>query len=426
VTWATPLVRLRSALSLFIAAMLSFVPLTPAAAEGKLFAPQTVSALVDIRAVAAGGEPSWTEDQFGKARFGQTGDVIGTPVFAEAALAWQPELRWDVNGTVVVVAQHEQDKLVDLVEAYLSYKPVPRSATRFSVRAGLYWPAVSLEHEGAFWSVADMITPSAINSWIGEEVKTVGAEALASREIDGNRVSATIGLFGFNDTAGTLMAFRGWALHDLKAGAFGHHPLPELNYFMQGAQAPTTKPLIELDGRPGFYGKISWEARAPVRLEAFYFDNRGDPTAVNGGLQWGWDTKFLNLGVRIDFSEDTRLLAQALSGSTRMGYPDAQGREWIETRFRAAYARLTHKHERLALSGRIDLFDTSEEGSRMSADESERGWSAAAAAGWTFSGAATLIAEVLHIDSDRGTRRRAGFAPAQAQTVFQLALRLTL
>ena len=59
-----------------------------------------------------------------------------------------------------------------------------------------------------------MITPSAINSWIGEEVKVVGVEGTATHPLAGGRLSGTFGLFGFNDTAGTQLAFRGWALHD--------------------------------------------------------------------------------------------------------------------------------------------------------------------------------------------------------------------
>ncbi len=377
--------------------------------------------------MAADGEPSWTDGGFGKTRFdGKQGDAAARPVLAEAALIWEPELRWDLRGTVVVAAQHGQDKAVDLVEAFIAYKPVPRGPTRFSARAGLYWPAVSLEHEGASWTVADMITPSAINSWIGEEVKLLGAELTATRELGGNRLAATLGVFGFNDTAGTLLAFRGWALHDLKATAFGHQPLPKLNDFMQMAQAPATKPLIELDGRPGYYAKLSWQARAPVRLEAFYYDNRGDPTAVNDGLQWGWDTHFLNLGLRIDFSERTRLLAQALAGTTEMGFPDGEGRYWVETGYRAAYSRLTHEIGRLSLSGRVELFETDEEGAQMSAGESEQGWALTAAAAWALSPDATLLAEALHVASDRPVRSRQGLHPRQAQTVVQLALRLIL
>lgn len=426
--WAGHRTRSGGALSLAIVGALSLVLPAPApAATAKPIGPETLSAVVDIRAVAADGEPSWTDGGFGKTRFGgDQGDVSARPVLAEAVLVWEPELRWDLRGTLTVAAQHEQDKPVDLIEAFLAYRPVPRSSTRFSARAGLYWPAVSLEHEGASWTVSDMITPSAINSWIGEEAKILGAEVSALREIGGNRLAGTLGVFGFNDTAGTLIAFRGWALHDVKATAFGHQRLPTLNDFMRMAQAPTTKPLIELDGRPGFYAKLAWQARAPVRLEAFYYDNRGDPTAVNEGLQWGWATRFLNLGLRVDFSERTRLLAQALTGTTEMGFPDAAGRDWVQTRYRAAYSRLTHEQGPFSLSGRIDLFETDEEGSQMSRDESEDGWALAAAAAWVLSPQATVLAEALHVDSDRPVRSRQGLDPRQTQTLVQVALRLSL
>jgi hypothetical protein len=420
--------RRRRVPGLALAGALPFAFSPPALAEpSAVIGPETFSASFDLRAVAADGEPSWTDSGFGKARFdGDEGEAAVRPVAAHAALIWEPRLGWDLGATIVVAAQHEQDEPVDLVEAFLAYKPVPRSSTRLSARAGLFWPPVSLEHEGASWSVTGMITPSAINSWIGEEVKVVGAEATAAREVHGNRLAATFGLFGVNDTAGTLIAFRGWALHDLKAGAFGHQPLPRLNQFMQFAQAPATRPLIELDGRIGFYGKLGWQLRAPIRLEAFYYDNRGDPEAVNDELQWGWETRFLNLGARIDFGDRTWLLAQALTGATKMGFRDSTGRYWVETRFRSGFARLSHRIGALALTGRADWFETREEGSQMDRDESERGWALAAAASWAVSDQAEILVEGLHVDSERGVRRRDGLEPRQRQNVAQLALRITL
>ena len=62
-----------------------------------------------------------------------------------------------------------------------------------------------------------------------------------------HQLAATGGAFGYNDTSGTLLSFRGWALHDLKATAFGHIPLPTLSFFMTGPQAPKTRSLLEID-----------------------------------------------------------------------------------------------------------------------------------------------------------------------------------
>lgn len=420
--------RKRRAFGLASAGLLGLcLPAAVAAAPPAWLAPDTVSGTIDLRLAGADGEPSWTDSGFGKARFGggDSGGFLPRPVLAEAELVWRPPLGWDLTGTLAVAAQHEQDYPVDLIEAFVTWKPVPRGATRLSARAGLMWPPVSLEQEGPAWAVTDMITPSAINSWIGEEVKAVAAEGSVSRALGSQRVSATLALFGFNDTAGTLLAFRGWAMHDLKAGAFGRQPLPPLNDFMLSAQASATRSAIELDDRPGVYAKLAWSPAAPLLIEAFYYANRGDPEALTPSLQWGWDTSFVHLGLRADLGPRTRLLAQALTGTTEMGIEE-NGRYWVETRYRAAYLRATHELGEVALSGRLDLFDTSERGSQMSREESESGWALTAAGRLRLSDEAALLVEGLHIDSRRGTRPRIGAGPDQDQNILQLALRLTL
>jgi hypothetical protein len=396
------------------------------AAGSDLISAETISARADLRLVGGDGERSWADGGFGKTRFGGgDGGFRLRPFAAEAELIWEPRFSWSTHGTLVVAAQDDQDHPVDLVEAFLTFKPLPRGPVRVSGRAGLFWPAISLEHEGASWSVADMITPSAINSWIGEEVKLLGAEATAAKAGAAPALSATVGIFGFNDTAGTLLAFRGWALHDLKATAFGHQPLPSLNAFMIFAQAPRTRPTIELDDRPGFYGKLAWRPSPSVALDAFYYDNRGDPTAVNADLQWGWRTRFLTLGARIDLDEKTKLLAQALSGRTEMGFETADG-IWVNTRYRAAYLRASHRRGPATFSLRFDGFGTRERGSEMGPEESEDGWAVAGAGSVALSRHANLVIEALHVESSRGSRARDGLDPEQARTMVQAALRLTL
>lgn len=407
---------------LWLAGLIALSCARAAAAAAEPALPAGFSVTGDLRLVAIDGEPAWTDGGFGKLRFGSGGDMRLKPRLGEGELIWQPRLGWALSATVVAAAQDGQEHPVDLLEAFVTVKPVPRGPVRVSARAGLMWPPVSLEHEGAGWSVSDMITPSAINSWIGEEVKVVGAEATVSR----GQASATLAVFGFNDTAGTLLAFRGWALHDLKATAFGHQALPPLNGFMAaGVQAPTTRPLLEIDHRPGFYGKLAWKPSPWVALEAFYYDNRADPEAVNPSLQWGWRTRFLDLGARVQLGPHTRLLTQALTGSTRMGFDEGFG-TWVHTRYRATYARLTHDAGPVTLSGRIDLFDTRERGSQLGPEESERGWAATAAASRKLSRHAQLLVEALRVDSRRAARLRVGLDPHQAQSQVQAALRLSL
>jgi hypothetical protein len=411
----------------FVAAVMALAWSAPAFADPPhLEMPANLGAVIDFRVVLTDGERSFTDGGFGKSRFGG-GDADVHAVPAAAELVWHGPVAWNVAGTVAVAWQDGQDQPVDLVQAFATWRPVPRGATRFTLRAGLYWPEISLEHHGAAWQVSDMITPSAINSWVGEEVKVVGLEGNASRPLAGGRISATLGLFGFNDTAGTLLAFRGWALHDRQAGAFSRQPLPPLGPDIAGAQPEWTTPAVEVDHRIGFYGRLEYRMIAPVTLSAFYYDNRSDPTAVTDHLQWGWRTRFLNLGVRVDLGAHTRLLAQAMTGTTRMGQDeDEEDEHWVETRFRAFYLRLTHEIGPVALSGRLDLFDTRQRGEYVHSDDDEQGWSLTGAADWHVTDQAQFILEWLHVDSDRLARQRLGTPARQDQDVVQASLRLSL
>jgi hypothetical protein len=412
-----------------VAAWLALVWSAPALADPPhLDMPANLTAVIDFRIVLTDGERSWTDGGFGRSRFGGGGEGVDVhAVPAEGELVWHGPIAWNVEGTVAAAYQDEQDQPVDLIEAFVTWRPVPRGSTRFSVRAGMFWPQVSLEHEGPAWQVSDMITPSAINSWIGEEVKVVGLEGSASRPLAGGRLSATLGLFGFNDTAGTLLALRGWAQHDQKTGAFSRQTLPPLADEMEGAQPQWTTPTLEVDHRVGFYGRLAYQFVAPVTLEAFYYDNRGDPTAFTDHLQWGWRTRFLNVGARIDFSDHTRLLAQALTGSTRMGQEEDEEDEiWVDTRFRAAFVRLTHEIGPVSLSGRLDLFETRQRGEYVQAEDGEHGWSLTGAVDWHLTPQAQIILEGLHVESERGARARLGLAPRQDQDVVQASMRITL
>jgi len=385
--------------------------------------------IIDARLIAANGEKSWTDRGFGKARF--DGNSRGhykpqaTPV--EANIVWQPRFSDSLGATVSGAWQLDQENEADLIEAFLDFLPPQTGSVGFHVRAGLMWPEISLEHStGGAWDVVDTITPSAINSWVGEETKVLGVEAAVSTSIKEHVLSLTGGVFGFNDTSGTLLSFRGWALHDERASAFGHFELPPLNAFMTRAQENQTKSLLEIDDRPGFYGRLDWRPPAPVGAALFYYDNRGDPEAFNSDLQWGWRTRFWNLGVNADIGSKTRVVAQGMTGSTIMGFrPAGADRRWVHTRFRSAFVLLTHRlDDQLSVSGRIEAFATREHGSRMSALESEDGWSWTAALRYMPIDHVTIKAEALNVRSRRPVRvERLGIGAFQAQTVFQLAVR---
>ncbi len=418
------LLRLLRILLLAWAASIA-VPGVARAQDGlDLFSGDTLSAVGDVRIVAADGEKSWINGGDGKTRFDGNPDrsLNLHPQLAEADLIWQPRFTWSLSGTVVATAQHGQSESIDLSEAALTFKPLRSSAAKITARAGLDWPAISLEHSGPEWRVTDTITPSAINSWIGEEVKVGGVEATVASPLGSHRIAATIGAFGFNNTSGTLLAFRGWALHDEKTVAFSLQQLPPLDAFMQYAQAPRTRPIIEIDHRVGWYGKLGWSPSEAFELQAFHYDNRGDPTAVTPTLQWGWHTRFNNLGAIVSIGK-LQFKAQAMGGRAEMGFP-MPARIWVDTSFRSAFVLATRSFEHGSVSARIEAFGTRSRGSVLDNRYSEDGWAATAAARREIGPNVSLLAEFLHVESRRDARLALGLAPHQATNQFQLALRI--
>src|SRR5438270_6772036 len=277
--------------------------------------------------VAIDGEKGWVDGGFGKLRSSGGGDDFRVrPQLGNVNLVWQPQFTWSLSAVIVGSLQGGKRTEAGLSQTYLSFKPMRGSKIAFSARAGLMFPPVSLEHEGADWHVKDSITPSAINSWIGEEVRPVALEGTLAANLGRHKLRATAALFAANDTSGTLLTFRGWALHDRTTLAFHRQPLPPLDDDIGGYQAPFTHPLLDIGPgfahRPGYYAKLAWQPPAPIRFELFRYDNGANPDVVNANMEWGWRTRFNSAGLVADLARGTELKAQALQGRTRMGYPE--------------------------------------------------------------------------------------------------------
>jgi hypothetical protein len=420
--------RLRSRSALPFGCALAALSAGPAAASDlRLFTPDTLEVTGDVRLVAVNGEKSWLNGGFGKLRPGSDGEWKLQPQLGNADLIWQPQFTWSLSATVVGSLQGGQRTQAGLKQAYLTFRPMrSASGTAFSARAGLMWPPVSLEHEGADWHVEDSITPSAINSWIGEEVCPVAAEGTVTTALGDNRLRATAAIMAANDTAGTLLTFRGWALHDRTTLAFNRQPLPPLDDVIANYQAPYTHPLLDIPRgfakRPGYYAKLAWQPPVPIRIELFRYDNRADPIDVTDDLEWGWRTRFNDLGLVADLGGGAELKGQAMQGTTRMGFADG-GRRWIDNRFRSAFLLFTRPVGPFGLAARIEGFGTRNRGSDVGDEYDDSGWSAIIA-GKREWGHLTGLVELLHVSSSREDREDIGLAPRQRQTQLQAELRM--
>ncbi len=384
-----------------------------------------LSASLDLRAVFADGEESWLRpDGTGKVRFGgdSNGNVKARVALGDAHVLLKPTFG-DVQLHADVHVQDQSKLRFGLNEAWLAWKPVPTGDTRISARAGLFYPPISLEHYGEGWTTTRTLTPSAINSWVGEEVKGVGVEAKVSTTLGDHEAALTAAVFGVNDTAGTLLTFRGWALHDIMSNAYQRQPLPELSEFAKYLQPQFSTPVYELDNRPGYYVRADWRLPSRIALNAMWYDNRGNREAVDENLEWSWQTRFVNIGLSYDIDDTTQLLAQAMTGSTKMGF--RQGNDlWFDVGFTSAYALLSRDVWSGKITARGDWFEVKDHTLQSIDNNAETGWSMTAAYARPVYRGTTVILEALHVSSTRPARAVAHRAAKSAQTQLQAAIRV--
>jgi hypothetical protein len=216
-------------------------------------------------------------------------------------------------------------------------------------------------------------------------------------------------------------------LHDEKATLFSVQPLPVMNAFIRSRQAGATRPMIDLDHHVGWYAELGWAPPGPFELQYFHYDNRADPQSFDDGLQWGWRTRFDHVGAILDLDRRTRLTAQAIDGTTLMGF-HKNGARWVDMHFQSAFLLATRQvaigTRAGSVSARIEAFGTHNRGSVVLSDDDESGWAATAATRWPLLPYASLFAEALHIDSRRDARLREHVPARQQQNIIRLTLRL--
>jgi hypothetical protein len=414
--------------TLALTLLLAVAGVQPARADG-WFGRDTVQGVADLRLVAGEGLTAWTARGFGKAGFGGTRDGVATRLtLANLEAVWRPELADGLSLVVDAVSQPNATRGIDAAESYLLWHPAPRDGIQLQARAGLLYPPISLEHvetPGEPWIVRDILTPSAINSWVGEELRTVGGEirgrAPADWIGDGARLDGTVALFGGNDTSGTLLSFRGWTLDDRIATTATRWALPPLNRFMRRPQASVTKPLLELDRRAGWYGRLGLELSGGASVSVFWYDNNGDRRAVDK-RQWSWDTKFLALGVVLPVGGGASLSSQFMEGRTAMGFHRG-ATYWVDAFFQSFYLALSERRGPDTLTARLDAFRVRNRPLPVPEDYGESGTAGLMAWKHAFDAAHDGLLEIVRTDWRRPSMAGFGLSPRQSQTTLQASWR---
>jgi hypothetical protein len=375
---------------------------------------------LDCRLVARADARSFADGGLGKTRFGGGGTdascvqaglsataVLTPSLFAQAELQYQTS---DTNS-------------VSLLEAYLRYRPVSITPLRWSVKVGAFFPPVSLENDAIGWTSPWTLTSSAINGWIGEEFRGIGAEGRVEWRGERSTIGGVAALVRSNDPAGELLAARGWSLSDLVSGLGSRVREPDVYAIDENAPVPLRfNPFVENDGRLGWYAGANWEMRGVGTVSILRYDNEADPTSASRGRApvLSWETDFWSVGARTRVG-DVALIGQAMTGSTAVAPSPFFS---TATDFRAAYLLVGWDRGAWRPALRFDVFSTDQLPREITNRVREHGNAITLALNWRPLDWLRVTGEALRVRSWRTQREEEGLAALQTDTQLQLGVRV--
>ena len=378
----------------------------------------------EVGYVNASGYESWTEGFVGKLRHDSDGLAL-----SRAHLDYTGKLADTLSAHVVL--EGYDDKLgeaIDFTEAYLEWRPVPRSPNQYRLKVGAFYPRISLESVAAGWTSPYTLNRSAINTWVAEELRSFGAELSISRRpasLGGaHKFSVNAAVFMGNDPAGSLLAWKGWSVHDRQTRFGDKLPLPPLPQIQPGmmfaAQDSYVTPFRELDNRVSYYVNGEWKYGSRLLVRAMHYDNRADPTVLVSG-QYAWETVFEHIGVQTTLPGDIGMIAQWMFGSTVMGPVMPDGAHAVDTEYDSQFLLLTRAFGDHRISVRYDRFEVTQNDSTPEDNNTEDGHAWTLSYRYGFSDTLDIAAEWLSIKTHHCGWTYYDVAPTATETQFQLA-----
>lgn len=378
----------------------------------------SITGRVEVAIVFADSIDSWLNEGTGLIR-----GEDNTIQWQQGFIAGKYDISNDWQANVVANAYADGDKHLGFTQAYLQYKPLSPNQIKFSSKLGMFYPAMSVENTSEGWLSPYTYTQSAINSWIGEELRTIGGELSWSSNGRARRSpwswQAHIGIHKANDTTGTLLTWRGFAMHDRQTLHHEKIPVvsiePVLSLFADGAPL-YTKPFAEIDGDLGAYVGVHLSYLRKTDVSYYFYDNRADENRINTEVLYGWRTKFHSLAVQHQLDSHWRLMAQFLEGSTLMGNRAVYG-EFVSAYIAASYA--TGKHRNTL---RIDYHEVEEDDMKPLDQNNSNGVGITAAWRFNYTNAIEVGAEFHQHRNEVASRQREFVNEKQLQTQLRLVL----
>ena len=374
----------------------------------------TLSGGIEVGANLVDTNTSYQDSGTGILRFSDNG-----PELFQAWLKYDTALAKSLRLNVIANAYADGEHHLGLTQAFIQYKPLRPNQIKLKYRAGFFYPHWSVENTNEGWLSPYTYTQSAINSWIGEEVRIAGFEIAAFS--NGRRLGSpwswelNAGVFKGNDPTGTLLAWRGFSYHDRQSL---HHDrvnfAPATSIVSEDIidAPPWTDPFEEIDGRWGMYfgGHLNYQRSTLIKY--YYYDNNADPAALNEVRLYAWDTKFHSLALSHNIASNLRLLSQIMYGSTDMG-PRV-----VTANYHSAFVMLSYHQNKHRFSGRIEYSQVEEDNSDIVPVDQNDSKTHAFTAAWRYKMDKTLAFGIeLHMNKNEADNRVQFTLPTQQSDI---------
>ena len=397
------------------------VALLSASANAIDLGPYEIAIQTDVRWVGVDSPyASFTEGGTGLSRFDEAHDGFRLGRFL---VNFNGPLTETLRADVTLSGTGDSDvNAIDVTEAFIEWRPYPQSSVRWRTRVGAFYPPVSLENRGLGWQSLYSISPSAINTWFGEEIRAIGIEQSMTIGAADARSQFTLSgsLYQWNDPMGVLLFQRGWAIHDRQTALFDEVPRP----FPRFANETTINFFREIDNRIGYYLSADYKLDRNFTLRALHYDNNGDPS-IRGYKDSAWRSRFDALGTRYEFPTATTLIAQWLKGDTAVGpSPDNRGMFIID--YWSYFGLASQEIGAHRVTARYDRMTTEPiRGANIfNSRQNATAWTFAYL--WNVSSAWQLAAEYIDLRGSLAQRARRGLPTFAHEKTWQLAVRFTL
>lgn len=328
------------------------------------------------RTVSVQSPPSWLAGGFGRfgngARSGSDHRNLAEAL-GQLGAEWTPSRYFDahVQGLGRTQPSGYGGRAAGIAELYVDGRAFVGPVDELQLRAGQFFLPTSRENKEELWASPYTITWSALNSWIGEEVRPVGLDLQWKHGF-----YVTVGITGFrdNDTMGTLLAWRGWAVGNRLSVYDEVLPLPPLDSLLHGdftgkQRSDGTRPFErDLDGRTGISERLRLSLPERANIQFTHLDNRGDHLLHRG--EYAWATKYDQISAELGNSEATVIALEYMKGSTAMGRPQAAH---IDLGFASGYVLVSKKSGRWRTTLRAERFSTTDRVNLANDEYGERG-----------------------------------------------------